>query len=618
MTQDSRAGERTPVLAVGAIFKNEGPYILEWIAFHQAVGVGRFFIADNGSDDGSGELLAALDRAGIIRHIPFPGTPGEPPQLPAYAEILRRHGAEADWIAFIDADEFLQPAPPERSLLPALAALADMPDVGAIVVNWAVYGSGGQTEARPEPVIERFETRARRNANLNRRYKSIVRVGACAGPEVNPHHFALQSGFRAVHVDGSDLELLRPRRTGVTSEVRWAPMRLNHYVVKSREEFFERKQRRGRATTADAVRDASFFDDHDRNEERAPMTPWLIAATRAGKNRLLAQLRAAGWTGSEPPIRHKGALRGPARATGRVDRTEIHGNTLRVRGWAVAAGGGQMAAFLLRADGQPVETIESIRRARPDVAERVPGAHPEAGFMLTLPWEKPLRSPLTLRALSPEGSILDLPVTLPEADGRPAPAATVSDEPMMPAEATAAFLEAIAVARCYLEYGSGGSTVAALRAGVPDLVTIESDRLWLAAVRVRVEASIVPGRHHLQHIDIGPTARFGYPASEVAWRKFGNYPLQPWTLVREHGLRPDLVLIDGRFRVASFLATLIHAPAGCRVLFDDYGGRDAYHRVTAFVRPRRLIDRMAEFVVPETRQTDALWPALLEAVGDPS
>ena len=149
-----------PVLGVGAIFKNEGPYILEWIAFHRAVGVTRFFIADNASDDGSTELLAALDRAGIIRHIPFPGRPGEPPQLPAYVEILARFGAEADWIAFIDADEFLQPAPPDRSLLPALAGLDAAEGVGMVVVNWAVYGSGGADEAGPEPVIERFQGRA--------------------------------------------------------------------------------------------------------------------------------------------------------------------------------------------------------------------------------------------------------------------------------------------------------------------------------------------------------------------------------------------------------------------------------------------------------------------------
>ena len=55
--ETSEAGLR---LAIGAIFKNEGPYILEWIAFHRAVGVDRFFIADNASDETIGAISRVL------------------------------------------------------------------------------------------------------------------------------------------------------------------------------------------------------------------------------------------------------------------------------------------------------------------------------------------------------------------------------------------------------------------------------------------------------------------------------------------------------------------------------------------------------------------------------
>ena len=80
-----------PRLAVGAIFKNEGPYVLEWVAFHRVLGIERFFIADNNSSDETTVLLAALARAGIVDHLPFPSVPGQPPQPLAYEEILRRH-----------------------------------------------------------------------------------------------------------------------------------------------------------------------------------------------------------------------------------------------------------------------------------------------------------------------------------------------------------------------------------------------------------------------------------------------------------------------------------------------------------------------------------------------
>ena len=53
------------------------------------------------------------------------------------------------------------------------------------------------------------------------------------------------------------------------------------------------------------------------------------------------------------------------------------------------------------------------------------------------------------------------------------------------------------------------------------------------------------------------------------------------------------------------------------MLFDDYAERPGYHRVARFLEPRRLIDRVAEFVVPEARPAEALWHAFVEAVGDP-
>jgi hypothetical protein len=150
---------------------------------------------------------------------------------------------------------------------------------------------------------------------------------------------------------------------------------------------------------------------------------------------------------------------------------------------------------------------------------------------------------------------------------------------------------------------------------------VESDRLWLDAVRAQLAGRLRPG-HHLCHADIGPTAQFGAPASERHWRRFPGYALDAWTLCRDRGLEPDLVLIDGRFRAACMLATLIHARPGARVLFDDYAERPGYHRVARFLEPGRMIDRVAEFTIPEARETgaretEALWHAFVEAAGDP-
>lgn len=56
-------------IALVATARNEGIYILEWIAYHRLLGVEAFYIYSNDNDDGSDELLATLAKAGVITWI---------------------------------------------------------------------------------------------------------------------------------------------------------------------------------------------------------------------------------------------------------------------------------------------------------------------------------------------------------------------------------------------------------------------------------------------------------------------------------------------------------------------------------------------------------------------
>ena len=91
-------------LGVCAIYRDEAPYLREWIEFHRLVGVERFFLYDNGSIDDHLEALAPYIAEGtVVLH----DWPGPRRQLPAYEHCLNAHRDEARWIAFIDLDEFL-------------------------------------------------------------------------------------------------------------------------------------------------------------------------------------------------------------------------------------------------------------------------------------------------------------------------------------------------------------------------------------------------------------------------------------------------------------------------------------------------------------------------------
>jgi hypothetical protein len=256
-------------IAIGAILKNEAPYLLEWIAYHRAIGVREFFLADNLSTDGTSELLADLDRRGWVHRVPFPDPEGGRAQTEAYAHIYETFGSSVDWIAFIDGDEFIVT---ESADLPTYLSSVVRPDVGAVSLNWAVYGSSGLHSPDGRPVLERLHSRAKRDEVKNLHYKSIVRTGLDADVR-HPHHAGLPSGY--LNVDSTGNTLAVSETEGISDAVEWRGARINHYVVKSFAEF-KAKQGRGRADKSVPPRPDSFFAEHDFNDEFDPVASHLV------------------------------------------------------------------------------------------------------------------------------------------------------------------------------------------------------------------------------------------------------------------------------------------------------------------------------------------------------
>ena len=106
-------------------------------------------------------------------------------------------------------------------------------------------------------------------------------------------------------------------------------------------------------------------------------------------------------------------------------------------------------------------------------------------------------------------------------------------------------------------------------------------------------------------IDIGPTCSWGFPADDSGIKRWPQYTTMPWQHLNEMGWKPDLVLVDGRFRTACLLAALFHLAPGAKVLFDDYGTRQHYWLVEQVLKPVSLHGRLAVFEVPAL-STDAL------------
>lgn len=264
--------EKTPRLGIAATVRNESPYILEWIAFHRAIGFTRFILSDDRSDDGTAELLECLQELHIVELLP-PVISEGPRQLAVYREAMDRFGQELDWMAFIDADEFVMPS--AGTVPEALISLLNRKDVGAIALNWACYGSNGHEEPSSELVLNRFTRRAVSSFGVNHHFKSLVRCSAYRSIGTNPHYVNLKSGWHYVHTDES--RVIERKLRGLSKRVVWDRVRLNHYVVKSRGEFVDRKMLRGDAMTGNVPKTMAYFDLHDRNDTESPLDQSLLS-----------------------------------------------------------------------------------------------------------------------------------------------------------------------------------------------------------------------------------------------------------------------------------------------------------------------------------------------------
>jgi hypothetical protein len=193
----------------------------------------------------------------------------------------------------------------------------------------------------------------------------------------------------------------------------------------------------------------------------------------------------------------------------------------------------------------------------------------------------------------------------------------VPTSPHMPPKESRFLAKQLSKARCFLEFGSGGSTVEAARAGVKKVFSVDSDAVFLATILAYIRSRYPRCDLKVFPVDLGHTRKWGYPTTKDAAPRWSDYFMAPWKTMHEIGASPDLVLIDGRFRVACFLATLVMADSGTKIIFDDYQRRSRYHRVEEFVRPSRNVGRLAVFRVPRRLDPKQIVPELLASIRDP-
>lgn len=198
-------------LAICAIFKNETPWMKEWLEYHRLIGVDHFYLYNNDSTDHYAELLDPYVKEGIVELIEWcscdahkimdnTGTAHEPYQTAAYNECLKKRAlGKAKWVAVVDIDEFIVPVSGLKSFHQLLDKMAKK-GVGSLKMHWKIFGTSNVWNLNSdELLIEKLTHRAPNDLEQNKHVKSIHRPEAVEFCYI--HHAKLNKGFKKKRLD---------------------------------------------------------------------------------------------------------------------------------------------------------------------------------------------------------------------------------------------------------------------------------------------------------------------------------------------------------------------------------------------------------------------------------
>jgi hypothetical protein len=216
-------------LAICTLMANERPYVEEWLAFHRLQGVKLFRVYVDRTrpelgDDGTADLLRSLG-AEVVDWT----EPGPTRQVAAFDDGIISLEYRTEWVAFIDADEFLFHL--DMPLPEWLGGIT----TSAVAVQQTVFGSMGRLTKPAGLVTESYTLRATRSYAEHRWFKSIVRPER-AGTFYNSHMARVVGGY--ILGDGAPFNATHP---GCADRIATTGPRLHHYMLKSREEWLAKK-----------------------------------------------------------------------------------------------------------------------------------------------------------------------------------------------------------------------------------------------------------------------------------------------------------------------------------------------------------------------------------------
>lgn len=260
-----------------SMMKDEGPFVIEWVAHHLAVGFTDLVVYTNDCSDGTDDMLIRLEELGLAHHRRNVIPEGLRPQPSALNHAQEEPVVgKSDWVMVFDADEFLSIRHGDGTLDDLIAA-AKAQDANGIVVTWRIFGSGGVVDWSRAPVTEQYLMAAPPTWNKGWGVKTLFTFDpdywklGIHRPKMKNRHIDTPFPDSVKWLNGSGREMedyfkFRGWRS-ITRTVGYDWVQLNHYAVKSVDSYAIRKMR-GNVNNKKDKYNSDYWALQDRNEVR--------------------------------------------------------------------------------------------------------------------------------------------------------------------------------------------------------------------------------------------------------------------------------------------------------------------------------------------------------------
>lgn len=253
------------ILAVLTV-RNEGAFLLDWLAHHRAAGITDVLVFSNDCRDGTDAMLDRLAEIGWLTHLRNDGPyEGAGIQFTALKRAGRTDAVrQADWIMALDIDEFVNIHAGDRTI-PAL--LAALPRATAITLTWRLFGNAGIVDysdmpvphafTRAAPAVMYWPWRAAMFKTLFRNDGTYRKLGVHRPRDPDPDRIG---DARWYDCEGRALggAFARSRIFSDYGQPNYRLAQLNHYPLGSMQSFVL-KADRGRAVHADQILDMDYW-----------------------------------------------------------------------------------------------------------------------------------------------------------------------------------------------------------------------------------------------------------------------------------------------------------------------------------------------------------------------